>query len=149
MSAASEYEKAASVLLRESGCNVRKWRKSNTGTAYTSSDDWGIETPRPRGQASFAVLAHEVGHQLLHRHNGKQRWLEEVEAWEYALGQFDRFGLGGRERAEATANRCLAYAVTKALRRRCSQATYEAMKARLEKRWPEVFQTAVLVRVLG
>lgn len=143
------YEEAARVLLQESGCTVRKWRKSNTGTAYTASDDWGIETPRPRGQASFAVLAHEVGHQLLHRRNSKQRWLEEVEAWEYALAQFDRFGLAGREKAEATAARCLDYAVTKALRRRCSVATYVAMKARLAERWPEVYRTAVLVRVLG
>ena len=143
------YEEAARVLLRESGCTVRKWRKANTGTAYTASADWGIETPRPRGQASFAVLAHEVGHQMLHRHNSKQRWLEEVEAWEYALAQFDRFGLAGREKAEATASRCLGYAVTKALRRRCSTATYEAMRARLDERWPEVAKTAVLVRVLG
>lgn len=125
------YEEAAAVLLRESGCNVRKWRKANTGAAYTASDDWGIETPRPRGQASFAVLAHEVGHQLLHRHNSKQRWLEEIEAWEYALAQFDRFGLAGREQATATANRCVAYAVSKALRRRCSDATVDAMEARL------------------
>jgi hypothetical protein len=127
----NRYEDAARVLLAESGCNVRKWRTKNTGAAYTSSDDWGIETPRPRGQASFAVLAHEVGHQLLHRHNGKQRWLEEVEAWEYALDQFDRFRLDGREQATATANRCVAYAVSKALRRRCSDATAQAMTERL------------------
>jgi hypothetical protein len=145
----NRYEEAARVLLAESGCNVRKWRTKNTGTAYTSSNDWGIETPRPRGQASFAVLAHEVGHQLLHRHNGKQRWLEEVEAWEYALGQFDRFGLPGSDRAEVTAERCLAYAVTKALRRRASRATYEAMQKRLAERWPEVATTATLVWVLG
>ena len=125
------YEEAARVLLAESGCNVRKWRTSNTGTAYTRSDDWGIETPRPRGQASFAVLAHEVGHQLLHRFNGKQRWLEEVEAWEYALRQFDRFGLAGREQAEVTACRCVAYAVSKALRRHASDATARAMEERL------------------
>lgn len=146
---ANDYESAARVLLAESGCNVRKWRKSNTGTAYTASDDWGIETPRPRGQASFAVLAHEVGHQLMHRRNSAQRWLEEVEAWEYALDQFDRFNLGGRDRAVVTANRCLCYAVTKAIRRRCSDATYEAMKARLDDRWPEVANTARLVWVLG
>ena len=147
--APNAYEQAARILLAESGCNVRKWRKANTGTAYTASEDWGIETPRPRGQASFAVLAHEVGHQLLHRHSSKQRWLEEVEAWEYALDQFERFGLAGRERAEVTADRCIAYVVTKSLRRRASRETYEAMQARLAKRWPEVAKTATLVWVLG
>lgn len=146
---AAQYEAAARVLLTESGCNVRRWRTVNTGTAYTSADDWGIETPRPRGQASFAVLAHEVGHQLLHRHNSKQRWLEEVEAWEYALEQFGRFKLPGRERAQATAERCLMYAVGKALRRHCSDATYAAMQARLVPRWPKVAEQALLIRVLG
>ena len=126
------YEQAARVLLSESGCTVRKWRTKNTGAAWTSADDWGIETPRPRGHASFAVLAHEVGHQMLHRHNGnKQRWLEEVEAWEYALAQFDRFDLPGREKVVDTARRSIRYAAAKAVRRRCSDATAATMRERL------------------
>lgn len=113
------YEVAAETLLRETGCTVRKWRKNNTGTAYTSSDDWGIESPRPRGPISFGTFAHEVGHQELHRHNSAPRWLEEIEAWEYSLAQFDRFGLEGQEKARADAVKCIVWACVKASKR-CS-----------------------------
>ena len=124
---ANPYRAAAQELLRESGCTVRKWRSSNSGRAFTSSDDWGIEVPDPRGPVSFGVFAHEIGHQMLHRHNGKTpRWLEELEAWEYALDQFPRFGLKGRERAQSDAAKSLVYAAVKA-NRRCSPETAAAI----------------------
>lgn len=126
------YEAAANVLLAESGCTVRKWRASSTGTAYTRSADWGIEAPEPRGPISFAVFAHEVGHQLKHRGNSAPRWLEELEAWEYALEQFERFGLDGREKVLRKAARCLAYAAHKT-NRRCSPET----ACRILDRFPE------------
>jgi hypothetical protein len=126
----AEYEDAARVLLRESGCTVRKWRTTATGTAYVEADDWGIETPHPRGPISFGVLAHEVGHQVLHRHNSLPRWLEEIEAWEYALAQFERFGLDGEIAARLKAGRCLGYAIEKAARRHPTEKTALAMQQR-------------------
>ena len=111
------YEQAGEALLRESGCTVRKWRTKNTGRAYTRAADWGIEAPRPRGPVSFATFAHEVAHQMLHRSNGSYpRWLEEVEAWEWALEQFDRFSLNGVDRARLDAARHLSWTATKRLR---------------------------------
>ena len=124
------YQDAADVLLRETGCTVRKWRQNTTGTAYTKSDDWGIESPRPRGPLSFAVFAHEVGHQLLHRHNSAPRWLEEIEAWEYALEQFDRFELDGKDDAQTRGAKSLRYAAHKASQR-CSPATAYAILERM------------------
>jgi hypothetical protein len=111
------YEEAAAVLLKESGCTVRKWRQNTTGKAYTRSADWGIEAPRPRGPISFATLAHEVGHQMFHRFNSTPRWLEELEAWEYALEQFDRFELAGKDKAQEDAAKCLLWAAEKANKR--------------------------------
>jgi hypothetical protein len=111
------YRAAADVLIRESGVTVRKWRKGSNGTAYTKSDDWGIESPEPNGSVSFAVFAHEVGHQCLHRRNSTPRWQEEIEADEFALAQFERFDLAGIEQARAFAARCLAYSFSKAIRR--------------------------------
>lgn len=108
---------AANVLLAESGCTIRKWRTGLTGVAYTHDDDWGIETPEPRGPGSFAVLAHEVGHQLMHRFNSDPRWLEEIEAWEFAIAQFERFELPGLERVYPDAKRSIEYALSKAERR--------------------------------
>lgn len=114
----SLFEAAAQQLLKESGCTVRRYRERTlTGVAYTSDDDWGIEVPRPTTARRFATFAHEVGHQMLHRHNSKPRWLEEWEAWDYALKQFARFDLPGVEDALKDAAKCLRYAARKAERR--------------------------------
>lgn len=111
------WRAAAETLLAETGCTVRRWRPKLSGTAWTESDDWGIEVPPPSTPVRFGILAHEVGHQLLHRHGSKQRWLEEFEAWEYALAQFDRFDLPGRAEVASRAHQSGRYAMGKALRR--------------------------------
>lgn len=116
------YKVAADLLIHESGITVRKWRNRNTGVAFTKSDDWGIESPSPTTARRFATFAHEVGHQMLHREGSRSRWREELEAWEYALAQFDRFHLPGREKAQSDAAKCLVYAAAKA-NRRCSPET--------------------------
>lgn len=111
------YEVAAAALLARTGCTVRRYRNGNSGTAFTRDDDWGIEVPRPRGPISFGVFAHEVGHQARHRQGSKPRWLEEVEAEEFALACFDIYELKGRGRYEAHAAKHLRYAFVKALKR--------------------------------
>lgn len=111
------YREAADLLLHESGCTVRKWRTSNTGRADLKSAEWEIEVPEPRGPISFGVFCHEIGHQLLHRHGTRPRWLQEIEAEEYALAQFDRFHLAGRDRYEHHAARHLGWSFIKAARR--------------------------------
>lgn len=134
---ADRYELAAAALLAQSGCTVSKYRSSNTGAAFTFGDEWDIEVPHPRGPVSFGVFAHEVGHQLLHRHNGGYpRWLEEIEAWEFALDCFRRFELPGVERCRADAAKALVYAAVKALRNpRTSDATRRALRERYAWVW--------------
>lgn len=80
---------------------------------------------------SFATFAHEIAHHLLHRGNSVPRWLEEIEAWEYALDQFERFELPGVDDARRDAVRCLHYAAAKA-EKRCSPATAQRILARYE-----------------
>lgn len=111
------YRSAAQLLLDVAGCTVRRWNVKNRGTAYTQAADWGIAVPEPRGPASFATFAHEVAHQVLHRHNSLPRWAEECEAWLWALAQFDEHRLPGRAVAQADAAKCLCYAASKALQR--------------------------------
>jgi hypothetical protein len=112
------YVSATRELLRESGCTVLKWRTNNTGIAWTRSPDWWIEAPEPRGPASYVVVAHEVAHQMLHRdRSGLPRWRQEVEAWEWALATFDRFGLPGEDVARASGEKSVRYAYRKALLR--------------------------------
>jgi hypothetical protein len=100
---AMPYVRAAEQLTRESGVTIRSYRSSMSGRAYTRDDEWAIVTPVPLGPISFGVFAHEVAHQLFHRSGRKPRWQQEVEAEEYALEQFDEFGLRGRERYERRA----------------------------------------------
>jgi hypothetical protein len=139
------YVNAGNQLVKESGVNVRKWRNNTTGVAYTKADDWGIESPRPVGPVSFGVFAHEVGHQMLHRHNSKPRWLEEIEAWEYALEQFDRFELPGKDKCKEDARKSLLYAAKKA-ERRASPETAQRILDRYGWVWdnaPSIRQAAL------
>lgn len=127
------YEIAASALLSRERVVVRRWRTSTTGLAHY---DGTITAPRARGAISFATLAHEVGHVVL-AHVGparrrQPRYVEEVEAWEYALACFERFELDGYERAYVDAARCLAYAFSKAIRR---GASLDAIRERYPSWW--------------
>lgn len=85
----NRYVRAAHALLAETGCTVRKWRRDLTGCAATGSPSWAIESPKPTTARAFAVFAHEVGHQVLHRgpRGNRPRWLEEVQASNYAVRQ--------------------------------------------------------------
>jgi hypothetical protein len=110
------WRSAAQTLLDETDCSIHKWRSNMTGISYSYADE--IEAPRPKSAISFAIFAHEIGHQRLHRRNGKYpRWREEVEAWDFALDQFARFDLKGRNKARQRAVRSIAYAFGKATRR--------------------------------
>lgn len=116
---------AASQLLRESGCEISKYRNNLTGLALTSAvgGHWWIETPRPSTAKRYAVLAHEVGHWTLHYQKGGRRWLEEVQAWDYALSTFDRFNLPDKEQVLEYAQRCVGYSIRKAVRRGATDFT--------------------------
>jgi hypothetical protein len=103
-----------------------------TGCSY--GDTREIESPRPKTARSFAIFAHEIGHQQLHRANGSYpRWKEEVEAWEFALAQFKRFGLKGRNKQRAIAVKCIGYAFTKAVKRGANAKTIHATYPRWSK----------------
>lgn len=138
------YLAAARTLLVESGCTVRNWRKSNTGSAWTKSEDWGIEVPIPRGPLSYGTLAHEVAHQTLHRGGSTPRWLEEIEAWEWSLATFDRFDLPGADRLQRDASKHLAQVVARKTLRHSKHP--ESMLLRMHGRWP-IWAIADLVHV--
>lgn len=130
----TKWQQAANQLIKESGVTVRKWRNTNSGVAYTGAKDWGIEAPVPKGPVTFCTFAHEVAHQLFHRKNGKTpRWIEEVEAWEYALASLKRFELPGHDRALRATVREIDYVFGKAVRR---GVKLETIKARFPE-WVE------------
>lgn len=112
----NKWQEAADVLLERHGVVVSRWRKTMSGVSYGDSNE--IETPRPRSSISFAILAHEVGHQVLHKGKPRgPRYQEEVEAWEFALKAIQEFDLPGYERVERKARRMIGYSFQKAMRR--------------------------------
>jgi hypothetical protein len=108
----------AEQLLDESGCIIAGYSKKVAGFAFTNSHDWAIVVPAVSSPMRFAIFAHEVGHQQLHRRNGKYpRWREEAEAWEYAGEMFVRFDLELPDDVVDRADRSIDYALGKAIRR--------------------------------
>lgn len=112
---------AAGVLEAESGVKVRRYRSSLSGVAYTKADDWGIEVPEPTTPVRFAIFAHEVGHQVLHRAERRSRqvprWIEEAEAWRYATDACRRFGVPLDRHVSRRVQIGVTYALAKAKRR--------------------------------
>lgn len=120
------WRSAAQRLLDESGARIVKWRSGSGGCAYTDGSR-RIEVPEPRGAVSFDTFAHEIGHIVLHDRNGRvPRWREEVETTEFALEQFTRFGLKGRQKMRERRIPGIAYAFGKALRRGADPAAIES-----------------------
>lgn len=127
------YADAARSLLAEHDVIVWKWRSGSSGVAYTSTETKRvIECPKPTGAVSFGILAHEVGHQVLHRGNGSYpRWREEIEAEQFALDAFDRLDVPNRQRYLKNASKHVARATTRVLDRRPSLATIEEIQGAL------------------
>jgi hypothetical protein len=124
----NRYEVAGAALLMASRVEVARYRKRTTGVAWEENGRMLIECPRPRGPVSFCTMAHEIAHHLLNhvcQPKLRPRWVEETEAWDWALEALARFDLPGIERAEADAERCLAYAYAKAIRRGVAPAVIE------------------------
>jgi hypothetical protein len=112
------WRSAAQTLLDEAGAWWQPFK------SYRGRADWAtdgvtklIGCPEPRGRASFALFAHEVGHLVLHLREGRRgpHWLEEVEVWEFALDAFTRFELPGRDKEHEAIVRHVAWVVNMAL----------------------------------
>lgn len=94
------YADEASILLRENGVWVTKWRTTNSGIAYNlkrgTSGPRLIEAPSPTNPSRLGIISHEIAHHVLgHTATGanKPRWLEEQEAWEWAVAVGDQIGV--------------------------------------------------------
>lgn len=111
----NRYEAAAHGLLIVAGINVVNWRKSMTGVADIETRT--IECPRPTGPVSFAIVAHEIYHVVVHAQGRQPRWVEETEAEEFALRALDMFGLPGHERVAANIAKHLRNTFRKAIQR--------------------------------
>lgn len=116
--AENRYEEAAAALIATSGIHVAKYRSSMTGCARIRDGQREIEIPRVRGAVSFGVLAHEIGHHVLgHVERRQPRWIEEVEAWEFALKAVQKLDLPGYDRVYRDALKSIEQQFYRALRR--------------------------------
>ncbi len=109
------YATQAMQLLREHNVRVCHWRSNMTGIAWLGLPDRIIEAPHPRSSLSFAILAHEVGHQALGKL--RPRWREEQLAWDFALEQMERLGVPVSDAVQKRYAGSMRYALAKAIRR--------------------------------
>ena len=109
------YAAQALKLVRQHNVRVCHWRANMTGIAWLGHPDRVIEAPHPKSSMSFAVLAHEVGHQALGRVT--PRWREEQQAWLFALQAMETFGVPVTQSVLDRYASSMRYALAKAHRR--------------------------------
>lgn len=132
----NRYEEAAAALIAASGVQVAKYRSGMTGCARIRDGVREVEIPRVKGAISFGVLAHELGHHALgHVERRQARWIEEVEAWEFALKAVQKLELPGYDRVYADARKSIEQQFYRALRRGVSPDT---IADRFPAWWSEV-----------
>lgn len=119
------YSDQALALIHQHGVRVCHWRSNTTGIAWLGHPGRPIEAPHPKSPMSFAVLAHEVGHQAL----GKvtPRWREEQLAWQFAFDAMDRLAIPVTGQVRERYADSMRYALAKALRRGLKQIPPELL----------------------
>ncbi len=111
-----KYKELVKCLLSIYNLNVTKINKGMNGTAYRDNNN--IEIPHPKTDKSLSICLHEIGHKVLHhKRSSKKRFIEEYEAWNYALNIFRILEIPIRKGLRNKYKRSLRYAVNKALRR--------------------------------
>jgi hypothetical protein len=109
------YAAEAQSLLRRHGVCVCHWRSNMTGIAWIGHPARAIEAPHPKSPMSFAVLAHEVGHQSLGKI--RPRWREEQLAWQFAMHAMQSHDIPVTENVLERYSESMRYALAKAMRR--------------------------------
>jgi len=109
------YAEQAMRLIRDHSVRVCHWRTSMTGIAWMGHPDRVIEAPHPKSPMSFAVLAHEVGHQALGK--VRPRWREEQMAWLFALDAMEANQVPVTPQVLERYSSSMRYALAKAHRR--------------------------------
>ena len=116
------YERIVRAVRERYGVRVRRWRESMSGCAWcVYRGDGGVtrwvEAPRPRTPVSLAVFLHEVGHHVIGFERFARGCEEEFHAWEWAVGEMRRLGVGPDARTLRRVERSMRYAVWQAERR--------------------------------
>lgn len=117
------YAREALELIEQHGIRVCHWRSNMSGIAWLGHPDRPIEAPHPKSSMSFAVLAHEIGHQALGRM--RPRWREEYLAWQFALDVMQRLGVPVTSQVMERYAGSMRYALAKARRRGLKQIPSE------------------------
>ena len=117
-----QYDLLVKELSARYGINIKRWRRSTSGVAWTMRSRNGtitrwVEAPYPTGPVSCAVFLHEVGHHAIGLGVHKPRCLEEHLAWQWALRTMQERDLNITAGVTRRVERSMKYAVSKAVRR--------------------------------
>lgn len=117
-----DFNWIVSLMKRQHGVRIRRWRTSMTGCAWQVRYVDGriikwIEAPAPRTAISLCIFLHEVGHHVIGFDVYKRRCEEEYYAWQWAIDQMRVLGVEPDARTLCRFQLSMEYAVGKAMRR--------------------------------
>jgi len=110
-----KYSDLVKCLLSIYELNVTKINKGMYGCVYRNNHN--IEIPNPKTEKSFAICLHEIGHKVLKHNKGKKRFIEEFEAWNYALNVFRILEIPIKNNVRNRYKKSIRYSISKAVRR--------------------------------
>ena len=110
-----KYADLIKCLLEIYNLNLTKINKGLYGCVYAKNSN--IEIPNPKTEKSFAICLHEIGHKVLGHNKRKKRFIEEFEAWNYALNIFRILKIPIKNNVRQRYKRSIRYAIDKAVRR--------------------------------
>lgn len=117
-----DYSSIVTQLKKEHRIRIRRWRRAMSGCAWRVYHADGrvinwVESPVPRTPISLAIFLHEVGHHVIGFDRYPDQCVEELRAWQWAIGRMKRLGIQPDARVMRRYDRSMRYAVEKALRR--------------------------------
>jgi len=109
------YEYLIRNLILENNIKVKPFLNRLRGCAYPESRT--IEIPYPNTKLRLSIALHEVGHIVLNHNNTKKRYIEEIEAWDYALKLMKLNNIPISNKLRLKRKKSINYAIGKAKRR--------------------------------
>lgn len=109
------YSDLINNLMKENNIKLKGYKTNLTGVAYP--DERSIIIPKPTTKLRLSICLHEVGHIVLNHNNKKKRYIEEKEAWDFALNYMKKEKIPITKKVRIRRKESINYAIGKAMRR--------------------------------
>lgn len=110
-----KYSSLIKCLLDIYNLNVVKINKGMNGSFNYSNGN--VEIPNPKTDKSLSICLHEIGHRVLNHKKNKLRFIEEYQAWNYALNIMRILEIPIKKNLRNRYKKSIRYSIDKAIRR--------------------------------